>query len=134
MSEERCVIVDIGCGRRPQGDINIDVVRTPFCNMVASAEHLPIRSDSADKIVCSHVLEHLDNPREALSEINRVLAPNGIACISFPKPWFCNLPKLRLLEFFLNLPSSLFPIPLKTLQESLTGVQQRRKDTFKSSS
>ena len=124
------MIVDIGCGRRPHGDINIDVVRTQFCSLVASAEQLPIRSDSAGKIFCSHVLEHLDDPRKALSEINRVLAPNGVSFISFPKPEFCNLPKLRLIEFFVNLPSSLFPISLKTMRESLLGIRQRRRDTF----
>jgi len=124
------VIVDIGCGRRPQGDINIDLVRTRFCNLIASAEQLPIRNDSIEMIFCSHVLEHLDHPERALKEINRVLVADGTAYISFPKPEFGNTSKLRLVEFFLNLPFSLLPASIKSLYETLEGTRRKKSTTY----
>lgn len=124
------VVLDIGCGKKPRGNINIDMVRTEFCNFVASAEQLPFHDDSIETIFCSHVLEHLDHPRRALKEINRILTADGIAYISFPKPEFGNTSKLRLFEFFLNLPFSLFPIPIKSLSETLRGTQRRKPTTY----
>lgn len=119
------VIVDIGCGRRPGGDINIDVVRTPFCNLVASGERLPIRDGCVDLILCSAVLEHLNHPDEALAEINRILKLNGIVHVDFPKPQFTNRPKAALIHFFLGFPFSLYPLELKALFEVLTGVRHK---------
>ena len=41
-------------------------------------------NDRFDIILCSHVLEHIENDRKALSEIFRVLKPNGFAIIMVP--------------------------------------------------
>ena len=40
-------------------------------------------SDSYDWIVCSHVLEHVDD-RKALRELNRILKPDGVLMLMFP--------------------------------------------------
>lgn len=87
------VIVDIGVGENPRGDINIDIVRTRFCNLIASAESLPIKNESENMIVCGEVLEHL------ATEINRILNQNAQAMIDFPKPFFINHAKFRLIQF-----------------------------------
>ena len=49
-----------------------------------SAYELPFPSDSIDLIICSEVLEHLNNYSEALSEIYRVLKPHGKFLASVP--------------------------------------------------
>jgi SAM-dependent methyltransferase len=58
---------------RKDVDINVDI-----CQMDSVAD------GSFDIIICSHVLEHVDHPQNALSEIRRVLAPRGIAIIMVP--------------------------------------------------
>jgi len=125
------VILDLGCGENPRGNINLDVTRTPYCNLVASAEQLPIKSLSIDKVLCSQVLEHLSDPALALKEINRVLKPNGIAEIDVPKPFFTSNSRHRLFELLLN---SVFifmpmfgPAYIRRLVVSLRGI--RKKDS-----
>ena len=119
------MIIDIGCGENPRGDINIDLVRTPFCNLVSSAEHLPIQSESTDTVLCSEVLEHLEHPKAAISEINRILHANGVAYIDFPKPEFTNNSKYLFVKFVLNFPLSLFPSSLIEIYQTLRGVHGR---------
>ena len=35
------MILDIGIGEKPLGDINLDVVPNPLCNIVGDIQHLP---------------------------------------------------------------------------------------------
>ena len=48
---------------------------------VASAEALPLGSDSFDAIVCTNSFHHYAHPSVALAEIHRVLRPGGRLCI-----------------------------------------------------
>jgi len=116
-------ILDIGVGEKPRGNINIDVVKTPYCNLIADAQMLPFKNESIDKILCSQTLEHLEQPIKALREINRVLKPDGTAEIDFPKPNFTNNMRYRFVEFVLNLPFSL--LHLKILFQSIRGVKKK---------
>lgn len=45
---------------------------------------LPYERDSFDAIVCSHVLEHVEDDRRAIREMLRVLRPKGWALIMVP--------------------------------------------------
>ena len=45
---------------------------------------LPFRENSFDVVMASDVLEHIEQDREAVSEIARVLRPGGAAIISVP--------------------------------------------------
>ena len=50
------------------------------------ARNLPFESDSVDRVVCVSVLEHIEGKEgrfKALSEIKRVLRPNGITLLTF---------------------------------------------------
>lgn len=53
----------------------------------ADATHLPFADDSIDKIICSEVLEHIDNYQAVLAEIKRILKPKGLLAISVPRAW-----------------------------------------------
>lgn len=54
---------------------------------VGDALSLPFPDASFDKIVCSEVLEHIPDYRQAVNEIERVLKPGGTLAISVPR-WF----------------------------------------------
>lgn len=58
-----------------------------FSLQQADATRLPFANESIDKIICSEVLEHIENYQAVLSEINRVLKPNGILAVSVPRAW-----------------------------------------------
>jgi len=54
--------------------------------VAASLTEIPIKSASFDLILCSEVLEHIDDDALALDELCRVLAPGGWLLISVPTP------------------------------------------------
>ena len=54
---------------------------------------MPFRDCSSDGVICSRVLEHLDNPITGVKEINRILTTDGEAHIAFPKPKFATSQK-----------------------------------------
>jgi ubiquinone/menaquinone biosynthesis C-methylase UbiE len=59
---------------------------------VGNALSLPFPDASFDKIVCSEVLEHIPDYKQAVSEIERVLKPGGTLAISVPRffpEWIC---------------------------------------------
>jgi len=51
------------------------------CNL---EQTIPLPDDSADIIVCSHILEHMRNPETTLSEVIRVLKPGGVLLVGSP--------------------------------------------------
>nr|RAW03832.1 SAM-dependent methyltransferase [Aerococcus urinae] len=59
---------------------------------VGNALSLPFPDASFDKIICSEVLEHIPDYKQAVSEIERVLKPGGTLAISVPRffpEWIC---------------------------------------------
>jgi len=53
-----------------------------FCE--ADAQCLPFPSKCFDTLVCSEVMEHLENPEKALKEFHRVLRPKGKLIVTTP--------------------------------------------------
>lgn len=53
-------------------------------DVFATASKLPIRSQSIDTVLLLEVLEHLEYPTDALSEIARVLKPGGRLLLTIP--------------------------------------------------
>ena len=51
------------------------------------ATRLPFADNSFDKIICSEVLEHIENYSGVLQEIKRVLKPRGTLGVSVPRAW-----------------------------------------------
>jgi ubiquinone/menaquinone biosynthesis C-methylase UbiE len=52
--------------------------------MQADAYALPFENETLDRVVASHVLEHLYKPHEVLREWNRVLKPGGVLSLILP--------------------------------------------------
>lgn len=78
------MLLDVGCGAHPIGDVNCDLMvplsdlkwnQDPhwISNFVkADVRYLPFQSRSFDVVHCSHVLEHLVDLGEGLAELKRV--------------------------------------------------------------
>lgn len=56
----------------------------PSAGALVFEEDLPLMDSSVDRVLVVHALEHAENPREALVELWRVLAPGGRVVIVVP--------------------------------------------------
>jgi SAM-dependent methyltransferase len=93
-------LVDIGCGTKPYRDVlkpyvtehvgvdhegslhskdNVDLFGTAYA--------IPVGDESFDSAICTAVLEHLEEPEQALRECFRILKPGGKAIYSVPFIW-----------------------------------------------
>lgn len=52
--------------------------------LVGTIEILDFESCSFDKILCSSVIEYVENPEKAIGELFRVIRPDGILIVSVP--------------------------------------------------
>jgi len=85
-------VVDIGSGRLPyQGRfahvdryVSLDITSRHGPTILGDIQRLPIRNGAINTVVCTQVLEHVPQPVQAINEISRVLALNGVAIISVP--------------------------------------------------
>lgn len=118
-------ILDIGVGNRPRGDVNLDVWSNPLCNIIGDVHLLPFRNGVFSKILCSQVLEHLDDPHFALSEIKRTLRVDGRTHIDVPKPAYTNNSKYRFMWFILNFPISILPRYIRIISNNLFQIKRR---------
>jgi SAM-dependent methyltransferase len=89
-------LLDIGCGggailrqigecKKFGADIepkDIPGVEVRFTDL--NSGKLPFDESGFDWVVCTEVIEHLSNPDNLISEINRVLKPSGVLVLSTP--------------------------------------------------
>ena len=76
--------LDLGAGGSPKGRVSLDIDRSFKPNIVADVNHLPIRNESVNSVVCAHIIEHVNNVDNALVEIKRVLRREGLLFIFLP--------------------------------------------------
>jgi SAM-dependent methyltransferase len=86
-------VLDVGCGGKPYrswfGSIEqytgVDVFPGPQVDVVITSGHnWPFPDCSFDAVLCTQVLEHVQHLDHAVSELTRVLKPNGIAIVTVP--------------------------------------------------
>lgn len=96
-------LLDIGCGGKPykrlalqhaseyvgldQPGSSRDGVEP---DLESTAYDIPAPDGSFDTVLCTAVLEHLEEPQAALEEAFRVLAPRGSAIYTAPLYWHCH--------------------------------------------
>lgn len=86
-------LMDLGCGNQPflpwyeplvKEVVPVDAAPIPGVIVVDLTEPLPFEDASFDTILCTQVLEHVQNAEHAMAEIARVLRPGGTALITVP--------------------------------------------------
>ncbi|MBI5327785.1 MAG: class I SAM-dependent methyltransferase [Deltaproteobacteria bacterium] len=82
-------VLDLGCGQSPSSHIfpnrvSVDINPAPGVHVITDAHYLPFKSGSFQQIICSEVLEHLSNPKQAVKEMARVLGDNGRLVLTMP--------------------------------------------------
>jgi len=73
------------------GDRLVDVCRKRYPKgkfSVASAVKLPFKDNSFDIVLCTEVIEHVNNQKKVISEIFRVLKKNGYLILTTPNKVF----------------------------------------------
>lgn len=93
-------LIDIGCGTKPYKDllapyvtehVGIDHQDTLHdksnIDRFGTAYELPAQDEEFDYALCTAVLEHLEEPEQALRECHRVLKRGGVAIYSVPFIW-----------------------------------------------
>lgn len=58
------------------------------------AQNLPFENNSFDIAVATAIIEHLPQPLKMLTEIYRILRPNGILILTTPEPFFDKIAEL----------------------------------------
>jgi ubiquinone/menaquinone biosynthesis C-methylase UbiE len=94
-------LLDIGCGGKPYEKIaqkyvtehiGIDHKDTRHdqsnINYFGTAYQLPFENEKFHTVLCTFVLEHLEDPDSALKEAHRVLNKDGYAIYAVPFIWF----------------------------------------------
>ena len=92
------VVLDIGSGNNPISRANILADFSPDDNfhrsgnlkedrpvIVCSVERIPIRHKAVDFVLCSHVLEHVNNPSIACGELQRIAHKGYVETPSYGK-------------------------------------------------
>jgi SAM-dependent methyltransferase len=84
-------VLDVGCGVKPYYPffakvaseyIGVDVVENPAAELLGPVEALPVDDASFDVVLCTQVLEHCDDPAQAVRELRRVTRPGGRVLVS----------------------------------------------------
>jgi SAM-dependent methyltransferase len=66
------------------GLVAFDITPTSLTQFVADAHQIPLADGSVDAVVVQAVLEHVLDPNEVVSEIHRVLRPDGLVYAETP--------------------------------------------------
>ena len=64
--------------------VAFDIYFSPLTQFVADAHRIPLATESVDAVVIQAVLEHVLHPDQVVSEIRRVLRPDGLVYAETP--------------------------------------------------
>lgn len=84
-------VLDVGCGYRPYKKffdcqyIGLDPVKEVEPDMVANAWEVPCENSEFDGIILNQSLEHITETQKTISEIKRILKPNGLCIVTVPQ-------------------------------------------------
>ena len=83
-------VLDVGCGDKPYypyfagaaSYVGVDVKENRAADVIGSIDAIPVEDGSFDVVLCTQVLEHVDDPGAAVRELHRVCAPGGRVLLS----------------------------------------------------
>ena len=78
--------LNIGSGNQPRfkSFLNVDMIDYENVDIVCNIDNLPFKNESIKSVINLGVLEHVENPKEVLDEIYRILAPGGYLMSTIP--------------------------------------------------
>jgi SAM-dependent methyltransferase len=79
--------LNICCGRTDGGGINADIIRhadVPNFVLVDDIYSLPFRAQAFDHVLCSHTIEHVEDPQAFFDELSRV---GRVVTVVLPPLW-----------------------------------------------
>jgi SAM-dependent methyltransferase len=85
--QTQCATVDLGCGNRKlPGALGVDVWAGAEVDVIADLDKIPwpLEGDAFDRIVCRHVIEHVNDVVTFLSEIHRIGRNGAMVEVSTP--------------------------------------------------
>jgi SAM-dependent methyltransferase len=99
---------------------------------LGSLETIHFPANHFDAITLWHVLEHVENPRALLSEINRILKPGGVLLVSVPNFGSFEARASKDKWFHLDVPRHVTHFSDATLESALneSGFDVRHKSGF----
>lgn len=92
-------LLDVGCGTKPYQDffdvseyVGLDIEREgsqerSCADYLYNGDEFPFQDDKFNSVLCNQVLEHVFNPANFLSEIYRVMKPEGKLLLTVPFVW-----------------------------------------------
>jgi SAM-dependent methyltransferase len=93
-------LADIGCGEKPYRDmvspyvsehVGIDHAATTHdrsdIDVYGTAYSIPLPDETFDSVLCTYVLEHVEEPSLAIAEAHRILKKGGTAIYTVPLFW-----------------------------------------------
>lgn len=84
-ADKEKIVLNIASGNNTENCfINLDIFPFEKVDIIATADNLPFKDNSIDKIIFETGLEHIANPEKAVSEARRVLKKDGMIFITTP--------------------------------------------------
>jgi len=93
-------LADLGCGEKPYKEMVADFVELHVgidhpdslhdksqIDLIGSAYRLPVKDEMFDSVLCTYVLEHLEEPHRAIAEAHRILKKGGCGIYTVPFFW-----------------------------------------------
>lgn len=86
-------LLDAGCGNRPyapwyeplvESSVALDATPHGGVDVVGYADRLPFAGETFDTVLCTEVLEHVQDAERAASEMFRVTRPGGAVLVTVP--------------------------------------------------
>lgn len=81
-------ILDLGCGphSKKEGSVGVDITAAPHVDLVHDLNRIPypFENDRFDYIEMSHIIEHLQQPAQAMEEVHRIAKPGATIRIITP--------------------------------------------------
>lgn len=88
-------VLDVGAGEQPyrrylkDGEeyVSMDLSEDRASDITGSVLSIPLDDDSFDGIICTEVIEHVDDPQSAIRELLRVSKEGGLLYLTAPMSW-----------------------------------------------